>query len=57
MIKLMGVNDPQRAKLIEADEIASRIALAETDARDFGSQRCGEDGDLLRGRRRLPGRR
>lgn len=31
MIKLMGPNEPQRAKLIEADEIASKIALAETD--------------------------
>lgn len=31
MIKLMGPDDPQRAKLIEADEIASKIALAETD--------------------------
>ncbi|EJD01616.1 uncharacterized protein FOMMEDRAFT_126677 [Fomitiporia mediterranea MF3/22] len=32
MIKLMGASDPQRAKLMEADEIASRIALAETDS-------------------------
>ena len=31
MIKRMGQDDPQRAKLIEADEIASRIALAELD--------------------------
>ncbi|KZT71528.1 hypothetical protein DAEQUDRAFT_110220 [Daedalea quercina L-15889] len=31
MIKHMGPDDPQRAKLIEADEIASHIALAETD--------------------------
>ncbi|KAI0065897.1 hypothetical protein BV25DRAFT_1821601 [Artomyces pyxidatus] len=31
MIKRMAPNDPQRAKLIEADEIASKIALAETD--------------------------
>ena len=31
MIKRMGSDDPQRAKLIEADEIASRIALAELD--------------------------
>ena len=31
MIKLMASSDPQRAKLVEADEIASRIALAETD--------------------------
>lgn len=31
MIKRMGPDDPQRAKLIEADEIASRIALAELD--------------------------
>ncbi|KAK0230941.1 hypothetical protein IW262DRAFT_1341270 [Armillaria fumosa] len=31
MIKHMSPSDPQRAKLIEADEIASKIALAETD--------------------------
>lgn len=31
MIKHMALNDPQRAKLLEADEIASKIALAETD--------------------------
>lgn len=31
MIKHMRPDDPQRAKLIEADEIASHIALAETD--------------------------
>lgn len=31
MIKRMGQDDPQRAKLVEADEIASRIALAELD--------------------------
>jgi len=31
MVKLMGPDDAQRAKLIEADEIASKIALAETD--------------------------
>ncbi|KIJ70110.1 hypothetical protein HYDPIDRAFT_104781 [Hydnomerulius pinastri MD-312] len=31
MVKLMGPDDPQRAKLIEADEIASKIAHAETD--------------------------
>jgi protein ECT2 len=31
MIKRMAPDDPQRAKLIEADEIASKIALAETD--------------------------
>jgi hypothetical protein len=31
MIKRMASDDPQRAKLIEADEIASRIALAELD--------------------------
>lgn len=31
MIKFMGPDEPQRAKLIEADEIASKIALAETD--------------------------
>lgn len=31
MIKLMGPDDVQRARLIEADEIASKIALAETD--------------------------
>ncbi|KAI6047452.1 hypothetical protein EDC04DRAFT_2864519 [Pisolithus marmoratus] len=31
MVKLMGLDDPQRALLIEADEIASKIALAETD--------------------------
>ncbi|KAF8557012.1 hypothetical protein OG21DRAFT_1596146 [Imleria badia] len=31
MIKLMGPDDAQRAMLIEADEIASKIALAETD--------------------------
>ncbi|KAI0921011.1 hypothetical protein AcW2_006119 [Taiwanofungus camphoratus] len=31
MIKHMDPSDPQRAALLEADEIASRIALAETD--------------------------
>lgn len=31
MIKFMAPHDPQRAKLIEADEIASKIAQAETD--------------------------
>ncbi|GJE84556.1 RhoGEF domain-containing protein [Phanerochaete sordida] len=31
MIKHMPLHDPQRAKLVEADEIASKIALAETD--------------------------
>lgn len=31
MIKYMAPGDPQRAKLVEADEIASKIALAETD--------------------------
>jgi protein ECT2 len=31
MIKYMASEDPQRAKLVEADEIASKIALAETD--------------------------
>jgi hypothetical protein len=31
MIKHMAPNDPQRSKLIEADEIASKIAQAETD--------------------------
>ncbi|KAI6003714.1 hypothetical protein EDD15DRAFT_2156946 [Pisolithus albus] len=31
MVKLMGLDDPQRALIIEADEIASKIALAETD--------------------------
>ena len=31
MIKHMAPHDPQRQKLIEADEIASKIALAETD--------------------------
>lgn len=31
MIKLMAPHDPQRAKLLEADEIASKIAQAETD--------------------------
>ncbi|THV08384.1 hypothetical protein K435DRAFT_641062 [Dendrothele bispora CBS 962.96] len=31
MIKHMAQDDPQRAKLIEADEIASKIALAEAD--------------------------
>ena len=31
MIKRMAPDDPQRAKLIEADKIASRIALAELD--------------------------
>lgn len=31
MIKLMGPDDAQRTRLIEADEIASKIALAETD--------------------------
>ena len=31
MIKHMPPDDPQRAKLVEADEIASHIALAETD--------------------------
>lgn len=31
MIKHMAPTDPQRAKLIEADEVASKIAQAETD--------------------------
>jgi hypothetical protein len=31
MIKHMAPTDPQRVKLVEADEIASKIALAETD--------------------------
>ncbi|GBE79841.1 predicted protein [Sparassis crispa] len=31
MVKHMAPGDPQRALLVEADEIASRIALAETD--------------------------
>ncbi|KAH8094910.1 hypothetical protein BXZ70DRAFT_1066217 [Cristinia sonorae] len=31
MIKFMAPDDPQRAKLLEADEIASKIAQAETD--------------------------
>ncbi|KAG6336527.1 hypothetical protein ID866_2549 [Astraeus odoratus] len=31
MLKLMGPDDPQRALLVEADEIASKIAQAETD--------------------------
>ncbi|KAI9000706.1 hypothetical protein BD414DRAFT_10534 [Trametes punicea] len=31
MLKHMSATDPQRAPLLEADEIASRIALAETD--------------------------
>lgn len=31
MIKYMASGDPQRAKLVEADDIASKIALAETD--------------------------
>ena len=31
MIKHMAPHDPQRFKLLEADEIASKIALAETD--------------------------
>ncbi|KAI0371548.1 hypothetical protein BV20DRAFT_993203 [Pilatotrama ljubarskyi] len=31
MLKHMGASDPQRAPLLEADAIASRIALAETD--------------------------
>ncbi|KAJ7507977.1 hypothetical protein B0H11DRAFT_1969560 [Mycena galericulata] len=31
MIKHMALNDPQRAKLVEADELASKIALAEPD--------------------------
>ncbi|KAI6152177.1 hypothetical protein BKA82DRAFT_4108101 [Pisolithus tinctorius] len=31
MVKSMGLDDPQRALLIEADEIASKIAQAETD--------------------------
>ncbi|KAJ3545378.1 hypothetical protein NMY22_g2470 [Coprinellus aureogranulatus] len=31
MLKYMGPDDPQRAKLIEADEIASKIAQAEAD--------------------------
>ena len=30
-MKHMALGDPQRAKLVEAEEIASRIALAETD--------------------------
>ena len=31
MVKHMNHGDPQRAKLLEADEIASKIALAEAD--------------------------
>lgn len=31
MLKYMDPSDPQRAKLIEADEAASKIAQAETD--------------------------
>ncbi|KAJ7765035.1 hypothetical protein DFH07DRAFT_811208 [Mycena maculata] len=31
MIKHMALDDPQRAKLVEADELASKIALAEPD--------------------------
>lgn len=31
MLKHMSEDDPQRAKIIEADEIASKIALAEAD--------------------------
>lgn len=31
MIKHMSPDDPQRAKIVEADEIASKIALAEAD--------------------------
>lgn len=31
MIKHMPLHDPQRGKLVEADEIASKVALAETD--------------------------
>ena len=31
MLKHMAPDDPQRAKLVEADEIASKIALAEAD--------------------------
>lgn len=31
MIKYMPLSDPQRAKLIEADEAASKIAQCETD--------------------------
>jgi protein ECT2 len=31
MIKHMAAHDPQRLKLMEADDLASRIALAETD--------------------------
>ena len=31
VIKLMAPTDPQLVKLIEADEITSEIALAETD--------------------------
>lgn len=31
MIKFMAPHDPQRAKLLEADDIASKIAQAETD--------------------------
>lgn len=31
MLKHMAPSDPQRAKLVEADEIASKIALAEAD--------------------------
>lgn len=31
MVKLMGPDDAQRAKLIEASEVASKIAMAETD--------------------------
>lgn len=31
MITHMNLNDPQRAKLIEADSIASKIAMCEAD--------------------------
>lgn len=31
MLKYMDPSDPQRAKLIEADDAASKIAQAETD--------------------------
>jgi protein ECT2 len=31
MVKFMGPSDPRRAKLLEADEMASKIAQAETD--------------------------
>src|SRR5438552_3893456 len=31
MMKYMAPDDPQRVKLVEAEEIASKIALAETD--------------------------